>query len=422
MYRRERTLASLPDQPVAIVYPAGMKAAYAVIRNLGERGIPVLALHPTSHPHLKSRWAIPRISPHMARQPEEFFAFLEALSRQLPSGAVLYLMEDVYVYLAHAYRDRMPPSIRFPFLDDEALVMTLNKQPMLEAAERAGVPIPWSRFPTEITEIEALRGEIPFPCVVKPLVSRFTFSRSPEIELFSTAFGGKCVRAEDFDSLHRLVDKALRLEIPVCVQEQLMGPNKTIYTVHLYATSHQELLGVATGRKVRQLPADFGVGTLVEAARRPDAVPLARTLVEAVRFHGIAGVEFMEDPRTGRLKLIEINPRGIHWLGLGPLVGVELPYLQYADLTGEPEVQYQTDYALRWWDARRDWQYLARYGRPLRWAQALWGVTPSIFNLQDPMPGLMGLMPGFLGERYLAWKRRLGAKPDDPSPKLGTLP
>ena len=45
-------------------------------------------------------------------------------------------------------------------------------------------------------------------------------------------------------------------------------------------------------------------------------------------------MEYMKDARTGKFRLIEVNPRSWSWIGITPACGVSLPNLAYEDLTG----------------------------------------------------------------------------------------
>lgn len=297
--------------------------------------------------------------------------------------------------------------------------MSLDKRPMFEAAERAGLPLPWTAYPTTLDELRALRDRLPFPCLVKPLASRFAFGDTAEasgVEAFPRTFGGKCVRTDSYEALEAVFMRARAQAIPVCVQELLEAPMDAIYGVHLYANARHQLLGAATGRKLRQLPADFGTGTLCEVVRRDDALGLAERFVRESRFHGIGDLEFMADPRTGELKLIEINPRGGHWMGLALVAGVELPYLQYADMIGAPIRQAQQHFSGRWVDGRGEVGFFRKYSQERTsphhvgfgdWVRPIVGARPAVLNWNDPMPGVMGLVPQNWGARYLELKERL---------------
>ena len=66
-----------------------------------------------------------------------------------------------------------------------------------------------------------------------------------------------------------------------------------------------------------------------------EVVDAGLALLRALWFHGISQVEFKRDPRDGRFKLMEVNPRLWQWHGLAAACGVDLPLIAYRDLTGE---------------------------------------------------------------------------------------
>ncbi|MFP5504202.1 MAG: hypothetical protein ACLGIN_17080, partial [Candidatus Sericytochromatia bacterium] len=212
------------SRPVALVYPAHTMASYAVIKSLGRRGVPIVALNPTPHPHMKSRYVAPHFCPNFADAPRAFLRTVKELAAQFPAGVMLFMMEDVFVYMIHRFRDELPDNVLFPFMDEEALVMNIDKRAMFDAAERAGLPLPVTFYPETEDELEAVREALPMPCLLKPLVSRFSLGDGPEaesVELFPRTFGGKCVRADDFETLMGYFRQARALGIPVCVQELL---------------------------------------------------------------------------------------------------------------------------------------------------------------------------------------------------------
>ena len=67
-----------------------------------------------------------------------------------------------------------------------------------------------------------------------------------------------------------------------------------------------------------------------------EVVDAGLRFLRGLGFHGISQVEFKRDPRDGRFKLMEINPRLWQWHGLAAACGVDLPLIAYRDLTGEP--------------------------------------------------------------------------------------
>jgi D-aspartate ligase len=67
-----------------------------------------------------------------------------------------------------------------------------------------------------------------------------------------------------------------------------------------------------------------------------EVVEQGLALLRALDFHGISQVELMRDPRDGRYKLLEVNPRLWQWHSLAAACGVDLPWIAYRDLVGDP--------------------------------------------------------------------------------------
>src|SRR5206468_12795896 len=61
----------------------------------------------------------------------------------------------------------------------------------------------------------------------------------------------------------------------------------------------------------------------------PDMAEAARTLLEALQWHGVAMVEFKRDARDGLPRLMEINGRFWNSLPLAIASGVDFPFLLY---------------------------------------------------------------------------------------------
>ena len=85
------------------------------------------------------------------------------------------------------------------------------------------------------------------------------------------------------------------------------------------------------------MPRGFGTCRVGEARWRDDVVEQALTLLGALGYHGIAQTEFRLDPRDGRFKLMEVNPRLWQWHGLARACGVDLPRIAYLDVLGRPQ-------------------------------------------------------------------------------------
>ena len=96
-------------------------------------------------------------------------------------------------------------------------------------------------------------------------------------------------------------------------------------------------------KRLREYPLNGGPSTLRESVLRPEAAELGVRLLRALRWYGVAMVEFKVDPRDGVPKLMEVNPKLWGSLSLAIASGVDFPALLYR-LATEGDVPPVPDY------------------------------------------------------------------------------
>jgi predicted ATP-grasp superfamily ATP-dependent carboligase len=413
------------EQPVAVVYPSYSINSYGVIRALGEQGIPVLALDDVDSPHMRSRYVESMICPSATSETEKFIAFLTEIGAKFRTPPVLYMMEDVYYYLAHEYRELLEPRFRFPYMAHAAMLDCIDKQRSFERLAMAdpGIPLPGTWYPTTHAELNAIKADVTFPVVLKPLVSRFDFREGgiDKVMEFPQLFNNKAVQAESWEELVAHFTLVERHGIPCCVQELIPGGQDALVGATLYVDAQGQVHGNFTYSKLRQTPWDFGTMTLGRAIEAPEVAALSERVVKALNFTGICGIEFKYDARDGRYKFIEINPRGELWMNLAQHCGVNLPLLKYQDLIGQPQRATQTRFDKHLIDLRDDFSlYFMRYrhhrGAAYRLSLREWlasvlqpgKMEEVVFNWRDPKPGLLRFKE--YATRVLAHRLPLPAK------------
>ena len=236
------------------------------------------------------------------------------------------------------------------------------------ALSQAGVDIPATAHPASAEEARAASAEIGFPLLVKP--------SNPDG--FRARFRRQAFRCESVRELDRAYADAE--PFAPMVQELIPGGDDELYTVGSYIAADGTVLGLFCGRKLRQTPPGVGTCRVGEALWVDEVVDAALRLLRAFAFHGISQVEFKRDPRDGRFKLMEINPRLWQWHGLAAALGVDIPRIAYLDLLGRRSAPVTTE------------------GRTGRWALTLHaGESPAfvqppyvdpLLAFDDPKPGL----------------------------------
>ncbi len=119
------------------------------------------------------------------------------------------------------------------------------------------------------------------------------------------------------------------------VQEVIPGPESNIYLFAGYFDHTGEPVQTFTARKLRQYRPGFGSASLAISETDPKVLELSVKFLRSIRFKGICGMEFKIDPRDGRMKVIEINPRPCLWFNLTHSAGKRIVETAYLDFIGE---------------------------------------------------------------------------------------
>jgi glycosyltransferase involved in cell wall biosynthesis/predicted ATP-grasp superfamily ATP-dependent carboligase len=380
----------------AIILDGDQRSALAALRSLGRRGIGVAV----GEAHAGSLAASSRFCrlelryPDPTTAPADFVLWLRQMDTRYP-GAVLLPMTDVTVPLVleaapelKHLRTALPPLAQYSAASD--------KRRLAEIASGLGVRAPRTE-PVSSATLAALDYQgLRYPVVVKP--------RQSTMRVAATTRKRGVRYASDPDSLRNILrEMLLEPEDELLVQEYIEGHGAGVFA--LYDHGVPKLF--FAHRRIREKPPSGGVSVLCESAPLPEeGVALARTLLDAMRWHGVAMVELKVDS-DGHPWLIEINARFWGSLQLAVDSGADFPWLLYQLALGEqvaPTAQYAVGNRLRWWLGDLDNLY-ARLRDP-RW-------TPTLPRKILAVGGF--LLPSSHRTRYefLRW--------NDPMPAMSAL-
>jgi predicted ATP-grasp superfamily ATP-dependent carboligase len=295
----------------AIVVDVGFVNGLAAIRSLGRAGLRVLAVdHRPSALGFRSRFATRVLAPSPLEDEDDFVSALRSLG-----PGVVFPTHDEGLRAIARYRDEL--ALLCPFPRD--LERIQRKRVQLEAAADA----PETRFPESAAGAVAAADELGYPVLVKP----------SEPVGFRQRYGRQALRCAGPREVEDAYAQAEPFE-PM-VQELVPGGDEELYTLGAYLSDALEPLGVFCGRKLRQTPRGVGTARVAEAVWVQEVVDAGLALLRRLGCSGLSQVEFKRDPRDGRFKLMEVNPRLWQWHSLARACGVDLPVIAYRDLTGE---------------------------------------------------------------------------------------
>jgi D-aspartate ligase len=353
-------------------------------RSLGRQGIPVWVLWEKEE-RLATFSRYVQRSIASGRREEPLHEELLRLGREegIAGWTLLPTSDHTVAELARSY-DQLVETFTMTTPPWSVLRWAHDKQRTYELAQKVGIQTPLTLFPADRAEVAEIECE--FPVILKPTVK----------EEFNRFTAAKAWRVDDKSSLVARYDEACLLMPPreIMVQELIPGDGSCQLSFAALCQQGRPIASLVA-RRSRQFPSDFGrASTFVETADEPDVAELAGRFLAEMNITGLVEVEFKRDPRTGALKLLDVNPRAWGWHSVGARAGVDFPYLLWRLVHGQPVPEARGAAGVKWkrlsWDLfalasdLRRRQFIARdYIESLRGPR-----TAAILAADDPLPGL----------------------------------
>ena len=281
----------------------------------------------------------------------------------------------------------------------ESLEVVMDKAQTLDAARRAGVPVPRSVLLTDVDQAQPAARSLGFPLVVKPRFSNYWTGHR-----FVATNGVDYARSEP-ELIAQIRDRSSAVPLPI-LQEFVPGRGHGVF---LMLGSDGQVLGEFAHERLRDLrPTGSGSVLRRSVPLDPHLRGIALTLLRHIGWRGVAMVEFRSDERDGVPKLMEINGRLWGSLQLATDAGVNFPQLLVDDALGQatPSGGYASDVVVRWWLGD-----VARLGRVFKGRPA--GYTSRFPTRIEALREFMGSQPPGTRQEVLRW--------DDPLPALGEI-
>ena len=182
----------------------------------------------------------------------------------------------------------------------------------------------------------------------------------------------------------------------VLVQEYIDVPGNEDWMFNGYFDDQCNCLISFTGRKIRQAPVYTGFSTLGECASNRTLRELSIKFLQQIGYKGIVDIDYTYDPRDGRYKILDVNPRvGASFRIFVGYHGIDVVRAMYLDITGQtvPD-DIQVD-GRKWIiedaDLRSTYQYFRKGEITIgNYLKSLRGVKEGAwFALDDPVPSFM---------------------------------
>ena len=366
--------------PGAIVL-GGNFVGLGIVRSLGAHGIPVWVFDAD---RAKSISQFSRYTTRFVETKQEAITdvLLREGRRHKLDGWVLFPVTDEYVEILSANRELLSSIFRVTTAPLDVTEFALDKRLTYRRADELGIAAPWTSVGNSLADIEA--DSIPYPVILKPAVNHHFF---PQTNV-------KALPVENWTELQRGFAQMSKFIPPeeILVQERIPGGGENQFSFCAICKEGQAYASLVAQRR-RQYPVDFGnASTFVETTDQPIVEAAGRRFLESIGFDGLAEVEFKFDPRDGKYKILDVNPRTWGWHTLGKAAGIDFPYLLWCQAVGRPVVPIETYHQAAWVREITDFVSIAkspnRSTAIKRLLAAFFGrkFTSATFSLLDPVP------------------------------------
>lgn len=350
---------SQPEKPAVFIFEAEAKAVLPAARSFAKRGFHVVAGSNKKYcVGFSSRWVHERVRiPHQGREAEACGKFLLDLLRRRKFEFLLPLGDEATQVVA-SIREEVLKLTKLVLVPYETFMIFRNKITTMQAAERAGVPIPKTYTPPQHS-FDAIDAEVQYPVLVKPA--------------FSNGARGICY-AYSKEEMIRHFEEVSAVYGLTFVQE-FIPQTGLQYKTELLTDPAGKVLAAFSYAKIRYYPPNGGSSTLNQSVDYPELGEHAIRLARSVGWYGMSDFDWIFDERDQTPKLMEINPRVTDTIRIAQLCGVDFFSMLYDMACGreiEPVLAYRKGLYMRFLPGEIMWF--------LRTKGPRFGLKPSFFR------------------------------------------
>ena len=318
-----------PPVVVASVFQTGLN----LMRDLLRRGVRVVGIDcDPSHEGFRSSYGRSYLCPNPDTHPVEWTAFMIDLAQKLGAKPVIIPAADIFVSALGRHVEALKEHYIFS-LDSIAVQAALaTKEQQYALAAEHGLPIPRTSYIQSRADLESFTSQARFPCLVKPRHQR-EWDALPE---GNPLRGLKLITADTREELLAKYSHAETLRPEGVAQEIIAGGDEAKYCYLSVYGAGSRRIGHTVVHELRAHPVLFGSGSIVEPVVDPEIALLCHKFLRGSGYVGICEIEVKRDTRDSVVRLIEANPRYSVTADASVYAGVDIGWLHYLDLIGQP--------------------------------------------------------------------------------------
>lgn len=310
---------------------------------------------------------------------DKYYLYLNDLLKEEMYDVVIP-MRDENTKLLCKYREELLRYTHFVVPDDDTFERGFDKHKLMEVCQKYGYPHPSTVMVKGDGINEVDLSSLTFPILIKPNHTAggrgMTLIHSQE-EL-----------KEQFPSIYKQYGE--------CHLQDYIPTGGSQVEVQLYVNEKRELVNSSVIYKYRWYPENGGSSCCAKSVKNEKIVDTLYHLLLDIGWVGFADFDTIEDPRTGELLVMELNPRYPACVKTAFEAGIDWAEIVVNAYMGQPQKEYKY----------KEGEFLRHLGFETLWfyySKNRWNTRPNWFKLigrhihyqdmsdwTDPMPFIKG--------------------------------
>jgi len=312
-----------------LITDGSYKHTLSIVRALGQKGVnvEVTALLRNAISFF-SKFCHQRIVCPSLDNREDYIVFLKSILRKNKHDLLIPVGFKT-TQLISKNKEELMKYVNLEVADFEKVKIALSKRKTSKLAQKVDVPYPKTFYPKFSEEIEKLSKFFEYPIVIKGLEEA-----GKNVVAYVRSRRELIVKYKKVCEENQLNESNLPM-----LQEYIKGGGYGFFALYQQGKCKR----IFMHKRIREYLPSGGYSTCAESFYDLRLKEYGMRLLDALKWHGVAMVEFKKDERDGEYKLMEINPKFWGSLDLALAAGVNFPYYLCEMAMGK-ELNYSEEY------------------------------------------------------------------------------
>jgi predicted ATP-grasp superfamily ATP-dependent carboligase len=231
------------------------------------------------------------LCPSAIDEPEEYLDFLENHLKQHDYDVTIPLFNDT-AELVSEFKNRFDPYTKIAIPDYDVFIHGHDKNLTMQVAKKVGIPHPRT-MDLETNALETAAEYCGFPSLIKPNIS---------------AGARGITRVNSLDELRELYPM-IKAEFGASTLQEFIPQSGYQYKCQMFRDNDGTIKAATVQKKYRYFPITGGSTSCNEIVDQPEIVGSSKCVLDEIGWTGFADLDYIQDPRDNKYKLMEINPR-----------------------------------------------------------------------------------------------------------------